>query len=81
MSKLLLYFFIKMLNIGYSERGIFFMNKAIWEFLMEMKKYKLTFENYELCPSLEALSVEERIVLDEYAKDFRVKSDVGNQWV
>ncbi len=59
----------------------FFMNKAIWEFLMEMKKNKLTFETYELCPSLETLSVEERIVLDEYAKDFRVKIDGGNQWV
>lgn len=57
------------------------MNKALWEFIMEMKKNKLTFENYELCPSLETLSVEERIVLDEYAKDFRVKNDGGNQWV
>lgn len=46
-----------------------------------MKKNNLTFENYELCPSLNALSPEEKVVLNEYARSLVLENEVGNEWV
>jgi hypothetical protein len=57
------------------------MTKKLWSFLMEMKKNNLTFENYELCPSLNALSSEEKVILNEYARSIVLENEAGNEWV
>ncbi|MEJ9227183.1 MULTISPECIES: hypothetical protein [Priestia] len=57
------------------------MTKKLWSFLMEMKKNNLTFENYELCPSLNALSSEEKVILNEYARSIVLGNEAGNEWV